>query len=233
MRSHLKRLAAPKTWEIKRKSTTYIAWSRPTGHSLRQSLPVVVVIRDMLGFAKTAKEAKYILREKTVLVNGTKITDFKRGMGLMDVIEFPETGVVFRLLYNKHGMLSLVKQGKNEAQQRLCRIMGKTSVKGGKLQLNLSGGANMLVDKGDYNTGDVVVLDQKNKILEHLKLEKGMLVYFTGGKNIGHTGVVDSIQGSRLLFKKDKETFETLKKFAFVVGKDKPLIGMGVGQDEQ
>ena len=51
------------------------------------------------------------------------------------------------------------------------------------------------------------------------------LVFLTGGKHIGETGKVQDIASSRIIYKTEKgDVVETLKKYAFPVGKDKPLI---------
>ena len=46
-----------------------------------------------------------------------------------------------------------------------------------------------------------------------------------GGKHIGQTGKVQDIIGNRILYKTEKgDVIETLKEYAFPIGKDKPLI---------
>jgi len=95
----------------------------------------------------------------------------------------------------------------------------------GKTQLNLFGGKNILVDKDVYKVGDSLLLDlAKTKIQDHLKLEKGHQIVLTGGKNIGEAGEISKIEGRRVFYKGKKGVYETLKRYALVVGTKKPAI---------
>jgi ribosomal protein S4E len=69
------------------------------------------------------------------------------------------------------------------------------------------------------------VREEDQKIKEHLKLEKGSFVYLSGGKYKGESGIIEEIKDSKIKVKSKKgESFQTSKKFAFVVGKDKAII---------
>ncbi|MEM4267286.1 MAG: 30S ribosomal protein S4e [Candidatus Woesearchaeota archaeon] len=225
MKRHLKRIAAPASWDIKRKALKYAIRPYPGGGKLENSLPIGIVIRDILGFAKTAREASYILNNKTVLINGKQCKEIKQAVGLMDVITFRELNKSFRVLLDKSGRLILVEI-KDKTHALICKIMNKKSVRGGKTQLNLINGRNILVDKDEYKTGDAVVIEN-NKIVEHIPLKKGVLVFFIGGKHVGEIGRVDEIIEDNMLFKKDGAVFETKKSFAFPIGVDEPLINTG------
>jgi ribosomal protein S4E len=62
-----------------------------------------------------------------------------------------------------------------------AKIVGKTVLKGGKMQLNLSAGINMLVEKNNFKTGETLMLDMPSKnMVDHLKLEKGAYVFLSG-----------------------------------------------------
>jgi len=59
----------------------------------------------------------------------------------------------------------------------------------------------------------------------HIKLEKGSTIFLIGGKHLGETGTIEDITGNKIIYKiKSNEVFETLKKYAFVIGIDKPII---------
>lgn len=55
-RRHLKRKPAPKTWPIHRKEQVWTIKPRPGPHPISRCLPLTLVVRDILGFAKTRKE---------------------------------------------------------------------------------------------------------------------------------------------------------------------------------
>jgi len=222
---HLKRISAPKTWQIARKETTYITRPNPGPHNLETSMPLSLILKDLLGFANTTRDAKNILANKTVLVDGKRRLDIKYPAGLFDVIEFRDTQDYYRVIMNEKEKIDIVKIGKEEANMKPAKIVGKTKIKT-KIQLQLYDGKNILIDKNEYNTGDSLVISLPElKIIKVLKFEKGKTIFLSGGKNIGSIGVIVDILGNNITYKNDKnETFETLKKYAFIIGEDKPII---------
>lgn len=228
MSKHIKRYSAPKSWKIDRKSRKYIAKPSPGTHKTEHSLPLSVILRDVLKYATTKREARYILNKKNVLVDNIARLDHRFPVGLFDVLSFSGINENFRAVLDKKGKIAIVKIGKDESKIKPYKIIGKRKI-GGKVQLNLSGGKNILADEDKYKVGDAVLLDleKNNKILEIIQLKKDALVYLTGGKHIGQTGKVQEIMGKRIIYKaEDGEEVETLKEYAFPVGKDKPLINL-------
>jgi small subunit ribosomal protein S4e len=224
MKSHLKRLTIPKTWPITKKSTVYVTRQRPS-YSLEMSMPLSIVFRDVLKIADTAKEAKTLMLNNYVFVNGKPKKDLKQSMGFMDVLEVKGTKEIFRMLIDDKGKLMLVRIDEKEARLRPCRIMNKGLLKGGKTQLNLDNGYNVRFEKDEFKVGDTVVLQlPEKKILEKYPLEKDALVYIVAGSQVGKTGKVVDIDSKEITFKSGSETFVTSKEYAFVIGKDKPII---------
>jgi small subunit ribosomal protein S4e len=223
--NHLKRLAVPKTWDIKKKGRVFVARPHPGGHKAEYSVPLIVLFRDMMKRAKTVSEMKYILHNKEVLRNGVKLTDHKAPIGLLDVISIPELKEHNRVVFSTRGKLKSIQIDDKEAKLLPSMIINKTSLKGGKTQINFSNGYNIIVEKDSYKTGDVLVIDlSAKKVAKHLKLAKGAQIYLIGGKHIGVTGTLEDIKGNKILFKHGKEVFETDRDYAFVVGKEKPVI---------
>ena len=62
------RSEAIKRLPIPRKGTKYVA--RALMHK-KNSVPVVIAVRDMLKLAKTAKEVKKTIREKMIKINNS------------------------------------------------------------------------------------------------------------------------------------------------------------------
>src|SRR5437868_2925966 len=94
--SHLKRIVAPKTWPILRKTTTFIARPKPNGQKLELTMPVVLVMREMLGLVQTAAQARRILRSQPVTVNGKRVYDTDSTVGFMDLLAIG--GKTYRVL---------------------------------------------------------------------------------------------------------------------------------------
>jgi len=224
MKKHLKRLAIPRSWAVKRRGITFIARPNPGPHPFKLALPIGVVLRDMLNVVKNAKEGRNALHNKEILIDGVKRKSFKFPVGIMDVIKVADD--YFRIVLEK-GKLSIITIDKKEAEIKPCRITGKCKVKG-KTQINLYDGKNIIVDKDDYKVGDTIVISlPKHEIKEHIKLEKGSVVYLIGGKHSGNIGKVEDIISNKIIYKRESgEVIETLKKYVFVVGKDKPIISL-------
>ena len=228
MSEHLKSYFAPKSWKVKKKYVKFISKPNPGPHKIDMSLPLNVIIRDILGYAKSLREVKFILKNKNVAVDGIRRRDPRFPVGLFDVLSFNETDEHFRVVISTGGKIDLVKIDKQESSHKICKITGKSAIKG-KVQLNLNDGKNMVTDDPKYKVGDSVLLalNGKAKIKEKISLDKGAMIYLTDGKHIGETGKVVDIMGNRILYKTNEATIETSKKAAFPIGKDKPLIKLG------
>lgn len=226
MKRHLKRLAIPKSWAVKKRGIVFITKPNPGPHPLKLCLSLGVVIRDMLGIAKNLKEVKKILHDNEVLVDGIRRKELKFPVGIMDVIEFRKSNECFRVVLDK-GKLRLIPIDKKESGFKPCKIIGKNKVNG-KIQLNLYDGKNILIEKDEYKVGDCVVIGlPKQEIKEHIKLEKGCVICLIGGKHMGDIGKIEGIISNKITYKgKSGEIVETLKKYVFVVGKDKPAVSL-------
>ncbi len=221
---HLKRLAMPKSWPLPRKTTKRVVRPMPGAHSFERGMPLATILKDLLGYAETTRDVKNILKTKQVIVEGKRAKDYKQIVGLMDVIEIPDTQEVFRIVLDARGKLKLIRPASSEAGIKLCKITGKKMHKG-KIQLALHDGRNILTDSKDFRTGDSILLKvPEQQIQQHIRMEKKASVYLTGGSHIGSVGVIEEIEKDKIRFASRKGSFETLKKFAFVVGKEKPLV---------
>ncbi len=220
--THQKRLSAPKSWHIPRKENVFTVKTRPGPHNKDTSLPLVIMLRDILNVIKTTREAKRLLQENSIKVNGNIVKDHRLNVGIMDVLEIVPTKDFFLILFDELGRIVPKKVDKKIAENKIHKIKNKTIVKKKKTQLNFIDGSNLLVPKDTYKTGDSIILD-KGKITKHLKLEKNALVYLIGGNRIGATGTVEEIkdlEGSKeniITIKIDKRKIDTLKKYAYVI----------------
>jgi len=231
-KKHLTRLAMPKSWQIKRKGIKWIARPLPGSHPMKFGLPLVVIFRDLLNYAKTTKEVKNILNNQEILIDGIRRKESRFMVGLMDVISIPKTKTFIRILLSKKGKITFIHIPKEESNIKPCKIIGKTSIKG-KIQLNLFDGKNVILDKDNYKLNDTVLVEMPSqKIKETFKFEKGSSVYLIGGKHVGEIGTIQDIKGHIIVYKRDNSTFETLKGYAFVVGKEKPVIKISQSENE-
>ena len=225
VKNHLKRMAMPTSWTTQqKKGIKWVAKARPGAHSLSEGTPLVLVLREILKHANTAREAKQILNHKDVLIDGTKRNDHRYIVGLMDVISLPDVEEYYRIVFKENGRLELVKIDKKEANTKICKITGK-GLYNKKTQLRLSDGRVILVDKDEYKTADSLVLQVPDqKIVSHLKFDKGALVLVTAGKKIGNIGTIAEVNGNMVKITSKDGDYETLKKYCYVIGKQKPAV---------
>ncbi|MCD6373756.1 MAG: 30S ribosomal protein S4e [Thermococcus sp.] len=234
---HLKRLAAPSQWYLPRKTYKWAVRPRPGPHSMKTSIPLIYIVRDYLGYAKTAREARKILNEGKVLVDGRVRKDYKFPVGIMDVVSIPETGEHYRVLPNRIGKLILHPISEEEAKIKPLRVSNKRMVKGAKVQLNLHDGSNHLVtmdEKDKYRTAYTVLMKvPEREIVEVIPFEVGAYVFVTQGKNVARRGRIVEVRHFPMgwpdvvtIEDENGELFDTLKEYAFVIGKEKPEISL-------
>jgi small subunit ribosomal protein S4e len=220
--SHQKRLSATERIPLGRKATKYLICPTPGTHKKIESIPLAIVLRDILEITHTNRETKKALNAGKILINGVPRKDHRLPIGFLDEISFTDIKDRYIVVYNQLGKFEIKKQDK--PQSRAMRIIGKTCLSKGKTQINLFTGKNILVDKdASYKVGDSVILE-KNKITKHLKFEKGAKVFLTAGKHIGNNGVIESIKESKnwsepkkVMVKTSQGTFETPKEYAYII----------------
>jgi len=179
-----------------------------------------VVLRDILGVAQSMREAKRALATRRIKVDGRVTTDMRRGVGVMDVLTIGDEH--YRCVLDNNGKLRYASISAKDAALKLCRVDGKTTIKGGVTQINLHDGRNILVDDANkYNTMDSLLLDvDSQKVKKHLKFEAGVNCYLIGGSHIGSTAAMSEYVVKRS--SKDNEVlftdFGTIVDHVFVVG---------------
>lgn len=239
----LKRKPAPKFWPIHRKEFFWVVRPSPGPHSLRNCLPLTIVLRDILGFAKTRKEAKTIVSQGKVYVDGKVRREDHFPVGLMDVISISDIDNYFRIVPSRKDLI-LHPISKEESNFKLCRIENKKVVENGHVQLNLHDGSNILVRIADpkkpqedtYKALDTVKISlPERQILEQVKMKENDFAIITSGKNIGKYGKIVEIETTKgkkrtnaLVTIEDKKgnRYQTILNFVFAIGEGQPLISM-------
>lgn len=221
--NHMKRLAMPRSWPLPRKTSIWVTKAAPGAHTLELCMPVVVVIRDILGYAKSTREVRHILHNNLVSIDGRICKDSRRGVGFMDVLTLGEDN--YRCIVDQKGILRYRQISKKEAETKVCRINGKTTIKGGKTQLHLHDGRNILTDDaGEYNTGDSLVLAlPSQEIKEHIRFSDGIKCYLTGGAHVGEFAEVSEyiVKRSSMPNEVQFADFGTVISNVFAIGKQK------------
>jgi len=195
-------------------------------HKLRESLPLVIILRNRLKYALTNSEVTKIVMQRTIKVDGKVRTDNTYPAGFMDVITIEKTGDYFRLLYDVKGRFILHKITGEEAKYKLCRVKKVGTGQKGIPFLVTHDGRTIRYPDPLIKVHDTIRLDISNgKILDFIKFETGNLCMVTGGHNLGRVGVVTSRErhpGSfDIVHVKDSQghSFATRLNYIFVIGK--------------
>ena len=216
----LKRLATPKWWPIEKKTKKFVAVPRGPHRKLR-SLPLLIVLREVLKYAETAKEAKTVITRGDVVVDGRRIKDPNFGVGVFDVIELPKLKISYRVIPSKYGLQLLEV---DDPKLKICKIIDKKILKQGRIQLNLDCGRNLIADKQYKTSGSVLIELPKQNIVQHFELGKGSLVIVTEGSNAGLIAPIKELEKDKVWLESDKKLIEVPKKLITVVGKERPTL---------
>ena len=238
-RKALKREYAPKIWPIHRKEATWSIKAIPGPHPTHRCLPLALILRDILKLGEYAREVKKIIVRGMVKIDGRVVKDPRFPVGIMDVISIPEIDSIYRIFPSRKGLI-LHPIDKKEENIKLCRIESKKTLKGGRIQLNLHDGRNIIIppseeEKDLYRTLDVLKITLPDQdISEVIKLSEKAYAMVIGGKNMGVHGRILSIERkgdkrakSIVTIENDEgEKFQTILSYAFILGSEKLEISV-------
>ncbi len=233
---HLKRLAAPKLIKISRKTGKFFTKVRAGPHAKEIALPLLHVVRDILKLGANAREARKIIKQGDVLIDGVPRKDHKFPLGIMDVIKIPKIDKQYRILPVEGKGFYPVEIPKKESAFKLVRIENKSTLKGGQIQLNLHDGRNILIKVKDprnpeegkeYKTMDVLKITvPEQEIKGQYPLKEGSYGLIISGHNFGQMGTITEISkrfgtNASIIGVKNKknEQLETQYEYMFIVGK--------------
>ncbi len=232
--ANLKALASPKTLKVPRKEKVWILKAAPGPYAQSASVPIGLLIRDYFGLAQNKKEVRYVLHNNEVLVNGRRVNDEKLPVGLFDIVSIPLVDKHFIINVDHLGRMSPKEIKKSETASKLYRLAGKRVLKGGKVQLNLYGGVNILADAKEAKKyavgGTLVVTLADGKITDYIERAPGKIGYVTKGRHSGKAGKILEITKSGLNLKSltkvetDGGEFITDTGYIFIVGDKKALV---------
>ncbi len=236
----LKRKPAPRFWPIHRKDCTWVVNPAPGPHRFMNCMPLVIVLRDILGLANTRKEAKLMVSRGRIRVDGKvrRTDDFP--VGFSDIISIPDVNQNYLVLPSYKGLI-LQSISEEEAKFKLCRIEGKRIISKARIQLNLHDGSNITTNGADsenpqdiYQTLDTLKLTLPGReIAESVRMKEKHRAIIIGGKNVGKHGRIVEIEKGEgkelrnaLVTIEDGEGnhYQTTLNFVFAIGEAKPLI---------
>ena len=235
---HLKRLAAPDYWPIHRKEEPWAPKPNPGAHRSAMCLPLELIIRDSLALAKNKREVSKVMANGKAKVDGRARIERNYPTGLMDVVEFADAGLAYRVLPVRGKGLAVVKITKEEAKFKLCKVLRKNTTRGGKVQYGMHDGRNIAPAAGEgespveYSTNDTLRISvPTQRVLNHIKCEKGNYALVTAGRNLGRSGKIVELQSGTAtrpatvtIEDGAGNKFDTMLDYTFVVGTTEPTI---------
>ncbi len=244
-KKHLKRLAAPKLWPIPRKVGGWFTIKpEPGPHPKEMCLPLGIILRDLLGYARTLREIKIILNQELVEVDGRVRKSYKFPVGPFDVIHIKRVNEYYRILPHRNKLI-LHKITAEEARFKLCKIIGKRYYKNGWIQLNLTSGYNILFKTNTeeerrkvlntYFTNDTLKVSLPDlQVLNHYRFEKGAYCYIMAGRHMGEHGKLIEIRkhygigraSTATIETPDGERIVTALDYVFIIGRESPEISL-------
>ena len=223
---HLKTLSTPASWPIERKKTVWI--TKPLSpHPIEFCLPINIILRDILKITRNTRETKKLLINSEIMVDNRRVKNYRYGVGLFDRLFFKETGECYTIIITKRKKLKVIKLDTEKFVKPL-KIKRKVVIKKGKIQLTFHDGRTMIADNS-LKVHDSILLDlEKKKILRHLPLTKGAIVYIIKGKYTGCIGTFEErmIKNKRFgIVKIDDKKVEIPLSSIFVIDeKNKEII---------
>ena len=187
---YLKRQKIPKKWPIQRKGTTYVV--RPN-FNLKNGIPVLIVLRDILKLAQNRKEVKNAINSKNILLNNKPITDEKHSVSLFDVITNVPSKKDYRVELSENGKFKIQEMKKSEAGKKISKIINKKILRGKKTQLNLNDGRNFISEIKCKVNDSVLINFKERKIEKCFPLKEKSNAFVFEGKHVGKKGTVNKI----------------------------------------
>jgi len=185
--AYLKRQNIGRFWPVPRKGTKYLAVAM---HNQKQSIPLVVVARDILHIVKNKKELQGIINKKQIQINHKEIRDTNYPVSLFDVVSLIGAKKYYKAMLSPKKKMIFNEVSEKEAETKVYKVISKKILGKEKTQLNLMQGKNIISDE-KVDTGDSVVLNLKdNKILKTIPMEKGKNVFVIEGKHAGHKNII-------------------------------------------
>ena len=179
---HTIRATISKVWPIPKKGTKYVV---VPSHNKKFGVPLLIILRDILGFVKTRKELKKILIEKKVIVNCRTIKEENRTLLLFDTLKLKELNKYYRITFSESGKAVMKEISEKECMVKICKIVNKKLMKGKKVQLNFNDGTNILSNE-KANVGDCVLINLESKKIEKIiPIKEKSHVLIIKGKYIG------------------------------------------------
>jgi small subunit ribosomal protein S4e len=190
-----KRATVPAFWQIARKDKRFVVRTSPGPHPKSYSYPILIVLRDILGLAKTRREVLSVLNYGKVRVDGRIIKSEAFPVGLMDVIDLVDVGKSYRMVPS-YGRLVPVEITDKEKDLKLCLVRSKKTGRGAKIGYGLHDGRMIFPEaEVDIKPGDACMIKIPTQEFQgSFRLGKGSLALLIKGERSGEVATVEDVK---------------------------------------
>lgn len=187
--AHQKRQTITKKIPIPRKGTTFVARANA---NTKNSIPVVVAIRDILKLARTAREVQLLINNKKLKINNRVVKNLNDSIQPLNILYADKPYI---LTFTPNGRFIF---NETKLSERPCKVINKTAQKANKIQLNLHDGTNILTTDKKIQTNDTIYLNLENKITKHTPLDKAKQALVISGRHTGDQGKITKLEEKKL-----------------------------------
>jgi small subunit ribosomal protein S4e len=223
----VKALNASKTVQISRKENTWTVNTRAGAYKSRDSVALGIILRNYIKIARNMSEAKMLLRDREIKVNGIIRKDYRLAVGLFDIISIEKQEKNYRMIFDKKRRLQAVEieKGQNEKISKI--IFKKTTKKG--IQITTNDGRVYVNQKANTNDSLKIKLPE-GKIEKVFEMKEGNLAYITKGTHCSKKGIIKEIQKGTAKREKlvrleiEGKEIETIMKNIIIIGEKEEAI---------
>ena len=217
----------PKQIHVSKKETYWIIHTKSGPHSKSTAMPLGLIIRNFAKIATTLREAKSVLNNGEIKVNGIIRKDHQFPVGLFDVVSVEKQKLYFRIVLDDKERL-ILKTLEKESKEKVSKVTNKKMTKKG-VQITTNDGRVYFGVKADVEDSLKIKLPE-GKVEEIIKFEDGALAYVTKGAHAAETATVKGIVAGTARRKElvklanKTEEFETIAENVFIIGKGKSVM---------
>ena len=193
----MKRVYAPSSWLLSKLEGRYAPKPSSGPHKSRESIPLLVILRNKLKYAINGHEVKEIVkhRDGNILVDAKVRRDPHYPLGFMDVLSIPKTKEHYRIFFDVKKRFILHPIDSKEADFKLLKVIRKAMGPNKIPYIVTDDGRTIRFPDHDIKVGDVIKFNiATGKIEKIIKMELEAAAILTGGNSCGRVGIIQKIE---------------------------------------
>lgn len=222
--THLKVQRAPPFWNISRKKYRFALKPVAGPYAISESYSLGVLLRDILKFTNSMREARHVILEGKINVDGKIRYDEHFPVGLMNIISIESINKHYRLVPSNK--VVLIPLEIDDPSLKICKIKRKVTIRGNKMQYGLHDGRTIINDNNFKVNDSLLIKVPEQQVIQHIRLEKGADAMIIKGDNAGKLGKIEDIKAGtyilpkRIVLSTEDRVIELPIDMAIVVGND-------------